>query len=147
MSLPAQFIGSDEHEVYEALLGMSEAQLTTLAANPGIRAYVQQVISRRMTYNQPWVGKGVPTKKKSKPVPLTKSQKEYGKYLRSAHWRAFRKLAITAAQGKCKRCGSQEQLNVHHRHYRSLGREVLEDVEVYCDSCHKAEHQLEPEDV
>jgi 5-methylcytosine-specific restriction endonuclease McrA len=29
-------------------------------------------------------------------------------------------------------------LELHHKHYHSLGREQLEDVELLCPKCHKA---------
>ena len=31
-------------------------------------------------------------------------------------------------------------LEVHHRHYDTLGNERLDDVEVLCSSCHRNEH-------
>ena len=43
----------------------------------------------------------------------------------------------------CERCGSDEELQAHHRVYRPRwGNTVLEDLETLCRSCHRKEHGL-----
>jgi 5-methylcytosine-specific restriction endonuclease McrA len=64
----------------------------------------------------------------------------YERYLRSEHWREFRKLALEHYGNKCAVCGSTKNLNVHHLDYSSFGEEHFEDVQVLCKSCHLDEH-------
>src|SRR5687767_3642617 len=54
----------------------------------------------------------------------------------SPHWHAFRQEALAAARYLCQRCKSNQDLEVHHLHYDTLGHESLNDVEVLCVSCH-----------
>lgn len=58
----------------------------------------------------------------------------------SHHWRNLRMRAIVLGGAECKRCGVKPKehwrLQLHHKHYRTLGYEELEDVEVLCVSCH-----------
>jgi 5-methylcytosine-specific restriction endonuclease McrA len=61
---------------------------------------------------------------------------EYVDYIHSDRWREFRRKAIRNALGRCERCGSGVNLQVHHLHYRSLGRERFADVAVVCAPCH-----------
>lgn len=66
----------------------------------------------------------------------------YVLYLRSRPWRRFRRLMLEAACGMCEHCGVSEDdsmlllLEVHHRHYRTLGAELPKDVLVLCHACH-----------
>lgn len=64
----------------------------------------------------------------------------YGLYLQSEDWKARRRAIINACGRQCARCGSTGQLQVHHVHYRTLGREGLADVRVVCGPCHKTDH-------
>jgi 5-methylcytosine-specific restriction endonuclease McrA len=67
---------------------------------------------------------------------------DYAEYLRSKTWRGVRRWKLERAGWKCERCGSTRQLQAHHKHYRSLGRERLDDLEVLCESCHKHHHHV-----
>ena len=52
--------------------------------------------------------------------------------------------ALVRADYHCERCGfhgTDETLNVHHRHYRCW-HERSEDLEVLCRPCHGHEHDL-----
>ena len=62
----------------------------------------------------------------------------YAEYLAGDHWRETRAHAIWAAGHRCQLCGGTARLEVHHRHYRSLGAEPPEDLAVLCDRCHGA---------
>jgi hypothetical protein len=53
----------------------------------------------------------------------------YQRYLQGGWW-----------QRKCQVCGVRQRLEVHHLHYRSLGREELGDLKVLCDACHDKAH-------
>ena len=66
---------------------------------------------------------------------------KYHEYIESAEWRRKRLAAIRKAKGCCATCGATEDLQVHHLHYKSLGREKLRDLQVLCVSCHSLEHE------
>lgn len=78
---------------------------------------------------------------------LTKKQRAYKAYLKSAHWKALRDLAIERDGGKCKQCGSSEFLQVHHLIYReTFEASVVGDLETRCRKCHRKEHGYGPSD-
>lgn len=66
--------------------------------------------------------------------------RDYSDYLRSSEWKKKRKAAVKQAHGICQRCGRTEysrRIEVHHRTYERLGRELPEDLEVICVECHR----------
>ena len=66
--------------------------------------------------------------------------REYTEHLASPAWRRIRESALARAGGRCERCGKpfgSHDLEVHHRHYDTLGRESLSDVVVLCRPCHR----------
>jgi 5-methylcytosine-specific restriction endonuclease McrA len=67
----------------------------------------------------------------------------YFAYLRSWCWFWRRKRALHRAGYRCERCRGGEHLDVHHRTYERLGRELDEDLEVLCRDCHAHEHGKE----
>lgn len=68
--------------------------------------------------------------------------RNYEKYLRSDWWQIVRRAALSRAGYKCERCGKKGRLDVHHKHYDSLGKEdIKEDVAVLCRNCHKKADQ------
>ena len=71
----------------------------------------------------------------------------YTAYIRSDQWRAKRQEAFAWHGRKCSGCGGVKMLQVHHLHYRTLGRENVEvDLAVLCKPCHRSEHGLGPVD-
>lgn len=73
---------------------------------------------------------------------------EYEKYLRSEHWQSRRYDALLRAQFQCEGCGMPDylakaayfqDLNVHHRTYSRLGKELDGDLSVLCKRCHQIE--------
>lgn len=67
----------------------------------------------------------------------------YHEYIRSGKWNRKRRKAIKAAGGRCSICGCADRLEVHHKHYRTLGRESLVDLLVVCQECHRNEHEAD----
>ncbi len=65
-------------------------------------------------------------------------------YLRTEYWLNFRK-EVRELRKVCEICGSTKNLNVHHRHYKSVGKETLEDVYLLCQSHHKKLHKVAKE--
>lgn len=67
----------------------------------------------------------------------------YVEYMQSELWRRFREWAIEFYGRRCDFCGSEDDLNVHHWTYKRLGKERIEDVGVYCRTCHEQIHKLQ----
>lgn len=70
----------------------------------------------------------------------------YSEYLRSDHWletkRRFR--ASKLYKHKCSACGNdQSPMFIHHKTYKRIGRERLNDLIEVCGSCHSAIHKHE----
>lgn len=65
-----------------------------------------------------------------------KHSRLYTQYLRSAQWKLKRLDALQHAGYRCARCHSGMNLEVHHHHYTTLGRERVTDLEVLCALCH-----------
>jgi 5-methylcytosine-specific restriction endonuclease McrA len=64
---------------------------------------------------------------------------EYLEYLYSDEWLEKRKQ-IHQRDRICVRCGSNENLQVHHKTYNNLYNENLDDLELLCERCHQVEH-------
>ena len=79
----------------------------------------------------------------------------YKEYLKSEEWQEKRRLVFERASknansnnkyGVCERCGYEPRkhcLQLHHRTYLHLMNEPLEDLELLCPNCHKAETELQ----
>lgn len=52
-------------------------------------------------------------------------------------WRALRQRVIARGGGRCEACGARGALDVHHLHYRTFGREGLDDLMALCIECHR----------
>lgn len=79
-------------------------------------------------------------KAKWRPKPPAGEPSFYFRYIASPEWKAKRAEFI-AAQPCCEVCEATEHLQVHHKHYRTLGRESRGDVEILCHDCHAFEHE------
>lgn len=70
----------------------------------------------------------------------------YRKYIRSPDWQAKTDERMEIDNYSCVMCGRSKEhcrtLQVHHIHYRTLGREnPLTDLCTVCGSCHKKLHR------
>ena len=66
----------------------------------------------------------------------------YREYLRSPEWRRTRGAALHRANFRCMLdVTHSEDLEVHHRTYERLGRELATDLVVLCRSCHRIHHR------
>lgn len=65
----------------------------------------------------------------------------YRDYLKSPQWRRKRRKALRHYGRRCTVCGATERLQVHHRHYRTLFRESMADLDLLCDGCHSNHHE------
>ena len=68
-------------------------------------------------------------------------KKKYYDYLKSNQWREKRKLALQFYGYNCCLCSSKHNIQVHHRNYRNLFRESMEDLILLCESCHHQFHK------
>jgi 5-methylcytosine-specific restriction endonuclease McrA len=67
-------------------------------------------------------------------------RKYYDAYLVSLRWALLRVKALTKVNYKCVACESTDTLQLHHRHYQTLGEESLDDVVILCKKCHDLLH-------
>lgn len=66
----------------------------------------------------------------------------YGDYLHTDHWYEVRQLCFQIHGRHCSVCGLTTNLNVHHKHYSSLGKENPRyDLIPLCKDCHTKEHE------
>ena len=65
----------------------------------------------------------------------------YHDYLKSPQWKKKRRKAHKHYRGRCTICGSTNSLQVHHRHYRTLFRESMADLDLLCGGCHQNHHE------
>ena len=65
---------------------------------------------------------------------------KYLDYMNSWEWHDKRRKVLERAQFHCERCGRPHfrgfELEVHHKTYKHLGNEPLEDLEALCERCH-----------
>lgn len=66
---------------------------------------------------------------------------QYRDYLLTDEWQLVRAAALARANYQCAECGKPNELQVHHRHYRTLGNEQPGDVIVLCEWCHDLAHR------
>lgn len=65
----------------------------------------------------------------------------YTDNLASPGWKARRDHMLDIANNRCEWCsGTNVELQVHHLHYRTLGKEDPTDLIVLCDDCHLLIH-------
>lgn len=62
-------------------------------------------------------------------------------YLQSDHWRLLREEKFKASGKVCVGCDRSNDLQVHHKKYRSIFNVTVDDLEVLCRHCHTAEHE------
>ena len=67
---------------------------------------------------------------------------DYKKYLKSDYWKGIKKQIHERDEYKCRLCNSEENICVHHRTYKNLGNEKLEDLITLCEKCHKNYHKI-----
>lgn len=65
----------------------------------------------------------------------------YNFYLKTEHWELTRNRKLEESGRRCNRCFQTKDLQVHHKHYRSLFAEADEDLEVVCEQCHVEIHK------
>ena len=67
-------------------------------------------------------------------------KRAYNKYLQSPEWEAKRQAVLKRDEYKCVKCGSQDELQVHHLTYDHVYNEPLKDLITLCKKCHYKTH-------
>tara|TARA_R110000822_G_scaffold98088_1_gene222050 strand:+ start:254 stop:619 length:366 start_codon:yes stop_codon:yes gene_type:complete len=68
---------------------------------------------------------------------------EYEKLIKSDKWKLRRKIMIQNTGGGCEKCFLiTTKLEIHHKHYNTLGNESDQDLEVLCEACHRTADRL-----
>ena len=67
---------------------------------------------------------------------------DYQEYIKSEKWQFTRGLILAFWSHRCAICNSKENVQVHHRTYERLGKELTTDCIVLCDRCHKLHHNF-----
>jgi hypothetical protein len=63
---------------------------------------------------------------------------DYNCHIGSTDWQRFKCEIIKQRGNRCERCRHvSAYLELHHKHYHSLGIEQPEDVELLCPKCHR----------
>ncbi len=66
----------------------------------------------------------------------------YAEYLRSKHWKMVKEwFWKTKAKKHCYICGQRNNLNLHHKTYKRLGKERWIDLIYLCERCHHYCHK------
>ena len=66
----------------------------------------------------------------------------YKEYLKSDHWKNVKKrYKDSKLTQKCYICGSNKHINIHHKTYKRLGKEKLNDLVPLCQECHYLTHK------
>ena len=79
----------------------------------------------------------------------------YQETLASDRWKRLKWRRIMRSGFRCESCGrkyrgrrvrgAMRSFHLHHLHYRTVGRETLDDVRVLCPTCHSLTHDRIPE--
>ena len=69
----------------------------------------------------------------------------YHNYMQSDQW-MLKSRAMRDYFKTCAVCNSDKHLQVHHKHYETLGHERLEDLTVLCGDCHWAYEKQQKEE-
>jgi 5-methylcytosine-specific restriction endonuclease McrA len=60
----------------------------------------------------------------------------YEAHLASEEWAAMKRALLQERGARCERCGAPPPLELHHKTYERLGRELPSDLELVCPECH-----------
>jgi hypothetical protein len=66
----------------------------------------------------------------------------YHEYLKSTEWKTIRDKVIERDNGMCLHCKTNPAQEVHHKHYKTIYKEKIDDLESVCSDCHRAIHKI-----
>lgn len=87
-----------------------------------------------------------PRTPKAGPVTVTKKgatyvMPSYEDYISSRGWEIRRADYFAGHPRKCQACGSTVQIQLHHKTYARMGRELDSDLVALCQKCHSEVHE------
>lgn len=66
---------------------------------------------------------------------------KYHVYLKSDEWKIIRDKVVERDNGMCLYCKTNPAQEVHHKHYKTIYKEKIDDLESVCSDCHRAIHK------
>lgn len=86
-----------------------------------------------------------PTRTQSQPT----TAEDYREYLQSPHWQRTRQRKLDQMGHRCeiKGCEADEDLEVRHLHYQTLGRERMRELMVLCHDHYRVADRLDVDEV
>jgi predicted HNH restriction endonuclease len=66
---------------------------------------------------------------------------KYVAYIKSPQWKEKRLRALKTWGNVCQMCDSNDRIEVHHKTYDRLGKELMTDLMIVCHSCHEKIHE------
>lgn len=75
---------------------------------------------------------------RSAPLHETATPDEYQEVILSDRWRKLKAKVVAVQKKRCGHCGHESALELHHKHYATMGRETERDVVALCSRCHEA---------
>lgn len=63
-------------------------------------------------------------------------------YLKSEHWKLLKRVTLQSQGRICCKCGALKKLQIHHKTYVRLWKELQSDLMVVCVDCHKKIHGI-----
>jgi len=95
-------------------------------------------------YDNPYARRPKKKRRRHKKIKEIEARRRmpYHKFLETEYWHSVRIKKITMVGGRCQQCGSNEDIQVHHKTYHNRGDELrhLGDLMVLCSSCHSRIH-------
>lgn len=73
---------------------------------------------------------------------MSKLKDKYEKHLKTDKWENTRQLKAKEQNFICERCGVEvlKGFHIHHKTYKHLGNERLDELMFLCEDCHKSLH-------
>lgn len=79
---------------------------------------------------------------KRKNTTNNKRKEQYINYINSKEWKDFRLSIIKERGYKCEKCGNEKKvIHAHHLTYERFMKELPEDIQLLCVTCHEQVHQ------
>lgn len=71
-----------------------------------------------------------------------KAINKYSDHLQTLKWEELRQDVLERDDFTCQSCGDTYELQVHHKTYKRLGNEIMDDLITLCEHCHNQLHSI-----